>query len=269
MEHITDLLLRRISGISDFLFFPKGFSIRGFMPLYLTLELCSLAIPLIFSFDKKVAFYKHWKILFLSIIFTGIFFITTDIIFTKLGIWGFNPRYHLNFLVAGIPIEEWLFFLVIPYASIFTHFVFISYFPNTYLSDKLTRIITWILIPALLIIIVSFYDRAYTFFYAAVMTVALIISSFDKERLLNRFYITFLIILVPFFLINGILTGSFIAEEVVWYNGSEISDFRIFTVPFEDIMYGFSLILINLLLMSKFKRILLKRTVRLNEYSLK
>ena len=232
------------------------------MSLYLILEISSLAIPFILSFDKKVAFYTKWKILFPSILLTGILFITADIVFAKQGIWGFNPRYHSNLLISGIPFEEWLFFVVIPYASIFTHYVFTSYFPDAFLSGKITRIITLILLLVLTGIIILFYDRVYTLFYAALMAVILIISLFEKEPLLNRFYITFLIILVPFFLINGILTGSFMAEEVVWYNNSEITGFRIFTVPFEDIMYCFSLILLNLMLMEKFQKVIFKRLPR-------
>ena len=83
--------------------------------------------------------------------------------------------------------------------------------------------------------------------------------------MLSRFYITYLVILIPFFLVNGILTGSFIEDEVVWYNVSEITGFRIFTVPFEDIMYGFSLIFLNLMLMEKFEILLEKKPAIQNE----
>ncbi|HBE43657.1 MAG TPA: lycopene cyclase domain-containing protein [Bacteroidales bacterium] len=224
------------------------------MSLYLTLELCSLSIPLILSFDKRVAFFRHWKALFPSLFITGIIFITADIIFTKNDVWGFNSLYHSDILIAGIPLEEWLFFIIIPYASIFTHYVIINYFPGTCLSDKSRRIITMVLIAALMVLIILFHNRTYTAFYSGFMIILLLISFFDKSRLLNRFYITFLVILVPFFIVNGILTGSFIEGEVVWYNESEITGFRIFTVPFEDIMYGFSLIFMNLMLMDKFKK---------------
>ena len=235
------------------------------MSLYLTIELCSVAIPLILSFDKKVAFYRHWKTLFPSIIIAGLIFITADIIFTKNGVWGFNPRYHSDILLAGIPLEEWLFFIIIPYASIFTHYVIVTYFPGTFLSDKSTRIVTWILIACLSLLIIFFHKKIYTTFYSAFMIILLIISLIGRSRLINRFYITFLVILIPFFLVNGILTGSFIQDEVVWYNESAITGFRIFTVPFEDIMYGFSLIYMILLLMEKSGKISLKKSSIPNE----
>ena len=224
------------------------------MLLYLTLLLSSLAIPLILSFDRKVAFYKCWNTLLPAILFTGSLFIAADIIFTRHGFWGFNSDYHLNFLLLGIPVEEWLFFVIIPYASIFIHYVYISYFPQSSLSDKTTRIITLILIFSLVVIMIFAHEKAYTLLYSAVTAGILIITLIRKEPVLNRFYISFLIILVPFFLINGILTGSFIPGEVVWYNESEISGYRIGTVPVEDILYGFSLILLNLLIMDLLKR---------------
>jgi len=235
------------------------------MSLYLTLLLCSLAFPLALSFDKKVAFFRYWKTLFPSLILTGVMFIAADIIFTKNGVWGFNPLYHSGFTPAGIPVEEWLFFIIIPYVSIFTHYVIITYFPNACLSDKNTRVITWVLTALLSLLVLIFHNRTYTAFYSAFMVVLLIISLAGKSRILNRFYITYLVILIPFFIVNGILTGTFIEGEVVWYNGSEITGLRILTVPFEDIMYGFSLIFMNLMLMEKFKKLHEKKPGILNE----
>jgi len=193
------------------------------------------------------------------------YFIVADIVFTNNGVWGFNPRYHSQFTPAGIPLEEWLFFVIIPYASIFTHYVIIKYFPNACLSDKTTRVITWILLALLSSLVLIFHSRTYTAFYSAFMAVLLTVSLFRKSRLLNRFYITYLVIMLPFFLVNGILTGSFIPGEVVWYSESGITGFRIFTVPFEDIMYGFSLIFLNLILMEKLRMLSGKKNLIQND----
>ena len=67
-------------------------------------------------------------------------------------------------------------------------------------------------------------------------------------------FLTFLVILVPFLIVNGILTGTFIEGEVVWYNPEENLGIRIFTIPVEDFGYGFSLILFDLLLSERWKR---------------
>ncbi len=223
------------------------------MPLYLTLLIISIIVPLTLSFDNKVAFYRHWPALFPSLMVTGALFIIFDIYFARQGIWGFNPRYHSGIVIAYLPLEEWLFFIVIPYASIFIHYVIIAYFPEAFFSDKTTIIITLVLISALTLGIILNLQKAYTLVYFSAMIIVLTVALFANTDLLKKFYVSFLVILIPFTIINGILTGSFIADEVVWYNSSEITGIRIFTIPVEDFTYGFSLILINLLLMNYFR----------------
>jgi len=82
---------------------------------------------------------------------------------------------------------------------------------------------------------------------------ALLLSVFDKSEVIRSFFITFLIILIPFIIVNAILTGSFIEEEIVWYNNSENLGIRFFTIPIEDFGYAFSLILLNLMLIGQLK----------------
>jgi len=224
------------------------------MSLYLIIELASLSVPFILSFDKKVAFYKHWKFLLPAISISALFFISVDIWFTEMGVWGFNPQYHSTIIFAGLPLEEILFFIIIPYCSIFIHYVFMEYFPETYLKYKSTLYISFLLIFILLVITLFNLNKTYTAFYSAFSVVIIILTLWFRPAILSRFYLSFLVILVPFFIVNGILTGSFIEDEVVWYNANEITGFRIFTVPAEDLAYGFSMILLSLLIMNIFRK---------------
>src|ERR1035437_1195919 len=100
------------------------------MSLYLTIEICALTIPLIFSFDKNLQFYKNWKSVIFSFVIVSSVFVIVDIYFTKNGIWGFNPHYHSNIFLFHLPLEEWLFFVAVPYASIFLHYTFVYYLPG-------------------------------------------------------------------------------------------------------------------------------------------
>lgn len=231
------------------------------MPLYLILLILSILFPLVLSFDKKVGFYKHWPVLLPSLVLTGAFFIVLDIYFAREGIWGFNPRYHSGIVPAGLPLEEWLFFIVIPYASIFIHYVLIAYFPDAILTDKTTRIISASLMAILLLAVILYPGRVYSAVYFSLMIILLLISPFERTGLLNRFFISFPVILIPFIIINGILTGSFIEGEVVWYDETEITGLRLITIPVEDFAYGFSLILINLLFMNYFRKLFYKNQV--------
>ena len=54
------------------------------------------------------------------------------------------------------------------------------------------------------------------------------------------------ILLIPFFIVNGILTGTGIKDAVVEYNSLEIIGLRLLTIPIEDFFYGFELFLLNI-----------------------
>jgi len=221
------------------------------MSVYLILEIFAILVPLIYSYDRKLRFYVKIKSVVLSLVFVGSFYILGDILFTKYGIWGFNPRYHSNIVLLKLPLEEWLFFIVIPYASLFLHDTLIYLFPNICLSNWQSRIVSAILVVCLGLVVFMNIEKAYTAIYGSIAIFAIFLASLGSSQLLNRFYLTFMVILIPFFLVNSVLTGSFIPEEVVWYNNSENLGIRIFTVPVEDISYAFSLILFNLLLINK------------------
>lgn len=224
------------------------------MSLYLFLNLASISIPFLYSFEKRMHFIKYWKQVFLSIAIVSILFISWDIVFTWQGIWGFNKNYLVGFNILNLPIEEWLFFICIPYASIFTHYAIRYFLPKVSLSPSVTKSITIVLIIVLTLVVIFNTDKAYTFYNFSLLLLLLLYSLITKNVDLSTFYISFVAILIPFFIVNGILTGSFIEDPVVWYNNDENLGIRLGTIPIEDIGYAFSLIFLNILLIEKFKR---------------
>ena len=226
------------------------------MSLYIVLNIASFIVPFVYSFEKKMRFIKWWKSVFLSIFIVAFFFLVWDVFFTKMGVWGFNPEYHVNFTILGLPLEEILFFICIPYASIFTHYAVGYFYPNLQLSKKVTNYITIILFLISAIVLIFNTDKWYTFINLLVFAGLLVYAFITNNAILQKFYITFLVILIPFFIVNGILTGSFIHDEVVWYNDNENLGIRLFTIPIEDAFYAFSMLFANLILIEKFKKIL-------------
>jgi lycopene cyclase domain-containing protein len=225
------------------------------MSLYLLINIASFSIPFIYSFEKRMFFIKWWKSVFLSIGIVAIFFLIWDVWFTKIGVWGFNPTYHSNVMLYGLPLEEILFFICIPYASIFTHYAILYFFPKLKLSDSVTRYFTITLIFIGVIILLFNYNKWYTLINFLVFILLLCYAIVTKNKQLNKFYISFLVILIPFFIVNGLLTGSGIEQEIVWYNNEENLNFRLFTIPIEDVFYAFSMLFSNLILIEKFKKI--------------
>ena len=222
------------------------------MSLYAILLLASISVPLLLSFDRKLHFYTKWKQVFPAIGLVALLYIAFDVYFTHQGFWGFNPQYHGQATVFGLPVEEWLFFIVIPYASLFLHYSFTLYFPKIMLSDKITNSISKALVFGFVLVLAFNYQRAYTLYILITTILTLGLGMIENSRLLNRFYITFLLILIPFIIVNGILTGSYIEGEVVWYNNAENIGKRFFTIPYEDFLYAFTMIFLSLILTETF-----------------
>src|SRR5690606_12456463 len=221
--------------------------------LYLIILLLSFSIPFAYSFEKKMHFIKHWKAVFSAITIVAIVYIVWDVIFTKIGVWGFNPTYYLGVTFFNLPLEEILFFFLIPYASIFIHYLLQHFFPKAKLANKFVVLFTWLLILLLLVLIAMNMGKLYTQINGFFLVFALLLGLLDKNKTLHRFYISYLVILIPFAIVNGILTGSFIDDPVVWYNNAENVGIRFFTIPVEDFGYAFSMLYFSVLLIERFK----------------
>jgi lycopene cyclase domain-containing protein len=199
-----------------------------------------------------VHYFRRWYALFPAILVTGAVFIAWDVYFTYIGIWGFNPTHLSGIYLAGLPIEEWMFFLTVPYASVFIFDCLRYYFPKQPLSG-VSQVISIVLMIVLLAAGLASTDKLYTVVTFLSLAVAIgVIHFLFHFPFMGYFYLSFLIILFPFLLVNGVLTGSFIGEEVVWYNNSQNMDVRLFTIPVEDAFYGMLLLLINVFLYMRF-----------------
>ena len=224
------------------------------MKLYLFLDLFAISIPLLFSFHPRIQFYKLFKYFFPAMLISGTVYIAWDALFAIYGIWGFNEYYLIGIYFLHLPIEEWLFFICIPFASIFTHYTLSKMYPQLKLSDLYTKWINRFLIILLAFVVALHYDRAYTAVNASLSLLILLFAIYKTPDVLNSFYLTFLIVLIPFFIINGILTGSFIQDEIVWYNNEENLGIRLFTIPVEDLFYAFGMLLLTVSLMEVFRK---------------
>ncbi len=211
--------------------------------LYLWIMFCSVILPFLWSFEKRARYYRSFKALFPAIAIVGTFFIIWDIIFTARGIWGFNERYLSGIYIANLPLGEWLFFIVIPFCCVFIYRVVLYTVKRNIWSSAALRISNF-LIGFCAAMAVVHYDRWYTVVTFSILAVLIYVHSHVwKVPWLGRFYFSYLFILIPFFIVNGVLTGFGIEEEVVWYDDTENMGRRILTIPFEDAFYGMILIL--------------------------
>ena len=222
--------------------------------LYLILNLATIAYPLAQSYERRLRFLSNWKALLWAILGPGAVFIFWDILFTRHGVWGFNGDYLLGIELFGLPLEEWLFFVTVPFACLFIWEVLAYYVRKNYLA-RVERGISWGLICSLVILSLVFHERIYTV-TAFLLGAGLILyfSQIKKVSWLGRFYLAWLVCLLPFFLINGALTGLFTDEPVVWYNQKEFMGLRILTIPVEDSIYLMGLLLLNVSIFIRLKQ---------------
>ena len=223
--------------------------------LYLILNLGSLSIPLFYSiFEKKFHFIQYFKIAAISIALVAIPFLIWDGIFTSKGIWGFNSDYYLGLKFFKMPIEEWLFFFCIPFACLFTHEVLKYLFPKYKLSKSITVILSFLIIVVIFLLLIFNFGKWYTTVNFCCFLALMLYSVTYHLKTLQEYYPSFLIILIPFLIVNGILTGSFIEEPVVWYNNAENLGIRIFTIPIEDVFYAFTMLFSSQLIFNYLKQ---------------
>ncbi len=213
--------------------------------LYYVLLGGTIAFPLAWSFEKRVHFYRYWKSLFPSIFLTAVFFLVWDEIFTQQGVWGFNEKYISGIKLFSLPLEEVLFFVIVPYACVFIYDCVGHFLPGR-TSGPYTKKITLILGCSLVLIALLNTSRVYTFWNFLLTGLFLLWIGYRNPKWLGKFWITYSYHLIPFFIVNGILTGSFIEDQIVWYNDKENVALRIFTVPIEDTVYSLLLLLMNI-----------------------
>ncbi len=219
------------------------------MYTYLLINIFSILIPLLFSFEKRLSFYKLWKALFPAVLITGSFFIVWDHYMTLWNVWQFNPAYVLGINVWGLPIEEWLFFLTIPYSCLFIYESLNFLIKKDHLL-RFSKNFSIVLIVILSITALLNTDKSYTWIKLSLTALMLVFVVLKKFPFIGKFYRTYLVSLIPFLIVNGILTSL----PVVIYNDTENLGIRIFTIPVEDTMYSLLLLLMNVVLFEFFKK---------------
>lgn len=177
----------------------------------------------------------------------AIFYIVWDSYFTKWNVWSFNENYITGIKYFGLPIEEILFFFVVPYCCVFIYECIHCYFPKIK-HKKSADIFLGSLALIVLIAGIIFYEKQYTR-YTFILTALglgffLVCRKFFTNFNSSTFLISYAITLIPFLIVNGFLT----AIPVVLYNNAENLGIRIYTIPFEDAFYGLLLIFLNILL---------------------
>jgi len=224
---------------------------------YLTLDILILIFPLVFSFKWVFPYYKFYKPLFTSTLIVGGVYIFWDILVTLRGDWWFAEEYLIG-LEFIIPLEEALFFVVVPYSCIFIY-ENLQYF----IPDKEIKFNKWIYYLIAIILFITglfYYHQDYTILaLLSVSTFLFIAATWFPDLLQSRNYWGYILISFGAFLIfNYLLTSIPIVlynPDAIW--GGTVNQLwygRFITIPYEDFFYNYSMLSFYLLVYRYFKQ---------------
>ena len=180
---------------------------------------------------------------------TGLLFLFWDVLFTIHGVWSFNDQYIIGIKFFGLPLEEILFFLTVPFACIFIY-ACLNYYVKWEISTDVARSISGLLALVSAFILIGNFSRLYTAVTFSLLGIILLLLLFAlKANWLSRFYLAYLVSLIPFYAVNGLLTSI----PVVLYNNNQNLGIRMGTIPFEDHFYSMALLLMNVGFFEYFK----------------
>ena len=224
---------------------------------YCYILIATIIYPLLQSFESKLKLYKKWKSLLPALLLCVIIHVPIDILFTNLGVWSFNPNYILGIKAFNLPIEEWLFFIVIPYACVFIYEV-LNYFFEDIKPMKIIFNLSLVFGVVLILIAAIYYKNLYTCLYFCLASLICFIAFYFKPIWWGNFLRSYLVSLLPFLVMNGLLTGSFTESPIVLYNLDHIIGYRLLNIPVEDTIYNF-VILAGVIASYEFLRKLFKK----------
>lgn len=203
--------------------------------LFLTVIICFVA-----SFDSRIQFNKQFLHFFKASALVSVPFILWDIWFTHLGVWWFNTNYTIGVSIAGLPLEEMLFFIFIPFSCIFTYFVIDKYYQLDLLK-LFNNLLVFTSIIILIVVGLLNINKIYTITTCLVTVATLFYLHFIvKSQWISKASFVYTLLMLGFFPVNGVLTGTGLDNPIVNYNPKDFLGIRMFTIPVEDMVYGYT-----------------------------
>lgn len=221
---------------------------------YLLINFFIIIFPLLFSFEKRIQYFRKLPAVATSILVVGIGYILWDFLATSRGDWAFNDAYILGATFLGLPVEELLFFITAPYSCLFIYEAL-----SRFITDRKLSLKHYYFIPFIIFFTgasLFYWNQSYTATALAVMALFFFLTSICYIQLFQSFlfWLYSLIAFIPFVIFNYILTSL----PVVTYNSSAIWGTKITTIPVEDFFFNFSMLSFHVLIYHMIKTRLLK-----------
>jgi lycopene cyclase domain-containing protein len=205
---------------------------------YLLLDAVILLGPLVCTFEHRIRYYQKLPAVGFAISTVGVAYIAWDAIVTARGDWAFSDNHVLGIRLLGLPIEEILFFVVVPYSCLFIYEALRLLNRDWKLRVPIPFYGGVILL--LLLLAVIYHSQDYTVLALGSLAGFLLVAVLWFRSALGsmRFWLYILLSYVGFITFNYLLTSI----PIVTYNSSAIWGVRITTIPVEDFLYNLSML---------------------------
>ncbi|MCI2411909.1 lycopene cyclase domain-containing protein [Cuniculiplasma divulgatum] len=223
-------------------------------PYYLIIDLFVLLGPVFISIVGPVKFLRKYKAFIPAIITVAVPYIIWDMLVTGKD-WYFNPKYVLPIRIIDLPLEEIMFFFVVPFAILFVYEYVITYIPVKKFKLKKARIFEFILLIIFLIITVFALKYQYLTLALISLIIYILIDLFSGSYNFSdrNYWIYMGFGVISFIIVNYLLTSIPVVE---YYTKTILTtsywDGRITTIPLEDFIYNFSLLSLYLFFYRKY-----------------
>ena len=225
--------------------------------LYLFFNIVVFVPVLVLSLTTDVKPHKHWRSLLFAYLAVSVPFILWDIWAAQAGHWGFNSLYIYSWRFFGIPAEELLFFITVPFAMMYVWGVIKKHVSDRAVGKIWPKIVLILIGLAAIVFSLIYFGNGYTRSAMLATLLSILVIFWSGMYKMQRFWVFQAVLLALFLVFNSILT----ALPIITYGENSIVGLRIGTIPFEDFWFNFAFI--NLFLIVFLKR---QKTEKINKY---
>lgn len=198
--------------------------------------LCAFCGPLFSHWLTDRGTFPNWKAFTGAFIVVSLPFLVWDHLVTKWW-WYFSEQYTLGLRIGSLPLEEILFFVVVPWGcGVLWH----NIRPEWKKHSVAFPIELLVALPLLALGAIALLNAWWYTASVSILLPLIIGASSWKKRWLNQ--TSTLIFFAGVLLLTLIFNGYLTARPIVTYNPAIVTNWRIWTVPIEDFLYGLILV---------------------------
>jgi lycopene cyclase domain-containing protein len=176
---------------------------------YLLVNIVLLLLSLFLFFSRRTRFFREWRLALPAALIPSLLFIAASHLLQLSGFLTFDSRYITGLYLGILPLEEWLFCILMPFTGLGIY----GFLNLTFPDDSLQKFSLTVsnLLLGLCVAMLFFAYRAgniYSIIFNVVLVLLLIyVEYFNKLRFMYRFYRAYVVYMILIFPVYFIVTG--------------------------------------------------------------